>query len=94
MCSVLGAGAECGAPRALGDGGDGLLRPAALEDEIYSTLGLLVIPPEIRTGDDEIDAAWRGTLPTLVSRNDILGDLHMHTVWSDGRDSVEAMVDI
>jgi DNA polymerase (family 10) len=74
-------------------GHDGQLRPAAVEDEIYSALALPCIPPEIRTGDDEIDAAHRGTLPALVSRNDIRGDLHMHTTFSDGHDSVEAMVE-
>jgi DNA polymerase (family 10) len=74
-------------------GHDGQLRPAAVEDEIYSALALPCIPPEIRTGDDEIDAAQRGALPTLVSRSDIRGDLHMHTTWSDGRDSIEAMVE-
>jgi DNA polymerase (family 10) len=74
-------------------GHDGQLRPAATENDIYATLGLPCIPPEIRTGDDEIDAATRGALPALVSRRDICGDLHMHTTWSDGRDSVEAMVE-
>jgi DNA polymerase (family 10) len=74
-------------------GHDGQLRPAAVEDEIYSTLALPCIPPEIRTGDIEIDAARRGALPTLVSQGDIRGDLHMHTTWSDGRDSIEAMVE-
>jgi DNA polymerase (family X) len=74
-------------------GHDGQLRPAALEDEIYAALALPCIPPEIRTGDDEIDAAQRGLLPTLVSRSDIRGDLHMHTTWSDGRDSIDAMVE-
>jgi DNA polymerase (family 10) len=74
-------------------GHDGQLRPAALEDEIYAALALPCIPPEIRTGDDEIDAAQRGVLPTLVSRSDIRGDLHMHTTWSDGRDSIDAMIE-
>jgi DNA polymerase (family X) len=74
-------------------GHDGHVRPAATEDDIYASLGLPCIPPEIRAGDDEIDAAKRGALPTLVSRRDICGDLHMHTTWSDGRDSVEAMVE-
>ena len=71
---------------------DGALRPAASEDDIYRTIGLPPIPPEIRNGDDEIAAALRGELPTLVSPDAILGDLHMHSTWSDGRDSIEAMV--
>jgi DNA polymerase (family 10) len=65
---------------------------AASEEEIYAALGLPPIAPEIRNGDDEIAAAQKGTLPTLVARADIRGDLHMHTNWSDGRDSTEAMV--
>jgi DNA polymerase (family 10) len=70
-----------------------LLAPAATEDEVYSRIDLPFIPPEIRSGDDEIRAAQEGRLPHLVSRADIRGDLHMHSVWSDGRDSIEAMVD-
>jgi len=69
-----------------------LERPAATEEEIYDSLGLPFIPPEIRNGDQEVEAARAGTLPTLISRADIRGDLHMHSVWSDGRDSIEAMV--
>jgi len=71
---------------------DGTLRASATEDEIYATLGLPFIPPEIRNGAEEIEAARNGTLPTLLSRTDIRGDLHMHTDFSDGRDTVEAMV--
>ena len=71
----------------------GALRPAATEEEIYAALGLPAIPPEIRNGDDEVTRASLGTLPTLVARNDIRGDLHMHSTWSDGRDSIEGMVE-
>jgi DNA polymerase (family 10) len=73
---------------------DGTRRPAATEDDIYAALGLPTIPAEIRHGDNEIAAALAGTLPALVTREDIRGDLHMHTMWSDGRDSVAAMVDM
>ena len=69
-----------------------LFAPAATEDEVYARLGLPFIPPEIRNGDDEVRAAREGGLPHLVARGDIRGDLHMHTSWSDGRDSVEMMV--
>src|SRR5439155_4203772 len=55
-------------------------------------LGLACIPPEIRNGEDEVDQAAGGPLPTLVNRHDIRGDLHPHTMWSDGRDSIDAMV--
>lgn len=73
---------------------DGTLHPAATEDEIYAALGLPCIPPEIRNGDDEISVAARGELPTLVTRRDIRGDLHMHSTWSDGRDPIGAMVEM
>jgi len=71
---------------------DGSLHPAPTEEDLYHALGMPPIPPEIRNGDDEVDAASRGELPALVTRNDIRGDLHMHSVWSDGRDTIEAMV--
>jgi DNA polymerase (family X) len=69
-----------------------LFAPAATEEEVYARIGLPFVPPEIRNGDDEIRAAIEGTLPALVSRADIRGDLHMHSSWSDGRDSIEAMI--
>jgi DNA polymerase (family X) len=64
---------------------------AAHEDEIYAALGLPFIPPEIRHGDQEVEAARTGALPTLISQADIRGDLHMHSTWSDGHDSIELM---
>lgn len=72
---------------------DGALRPAPTEADIYSALGLPWVPPEIRQGDDEIAVAARGELPVFVAPEDIRGDLHMHSTYSDGRDSVDAMVD-
>ncbi len=66
---------------------------AGTEEDIYAALGLPFIPAEIREGMDEIGAARAGRLPALVSRRDIRGDLHMHTEWSDGRDSVATMVE-
>lgn len=71
---------------------DGTARPAATEEEIYAALGLSFVPPELRQGEGEIIAAESGTLPALLTREDIRGDLHMHSHWSDGRDSIEAMV--
>ncbi len=77
---------------------DGLSPPSggppvgASEDEIYAALDMPCIPPEIRNGEDEIPLARQGSLPQLVSRRDIRGDLHMHTHWSDGRDSCDEMV--
>jgi DNA polymerase (family 10) len=65
---------------------------APTEEALYEHLGLSFIPPELREGAGEIAAAERGELPALVSELDIRGDLHMHSTWSDGRDSIEAMV--
>jgi DNA polymerase (family X) len=70
---------------------EGHLIPAAVEEDVYARLGLPCIPAEIRTGEDEMQAAAADTLPRLLSRRDIRGDLHMHTQWSDGRDSIDAM---
>ncbi len=66
--------------------------PCATEEELYTGLDLQWIPAEIRNGEDELRAAETGTLPRLIDRRDIRGDLHLHTDYSDGRDSVEAMV--
>jgi DNA polymerase (family 10) len=72
---------------------EGTLQPAASEEELFAAVGLPFVAPELREGEDEIDAAVRRALPRLVTRADIRGDLHMHTEWSDGRDSVAAMVE-
>jgi DNA polymerase (family 10) len=61
------------------------------EEEVYGALGLDWIPPEIREGQGEIDLAQQHALPRLVTLDDIRGDLHIHTGWSDGRDSAEEM---
>lgn len=61
------------------------------EEELYSNLELPYIPPELREHGDEVATAERGELPTLVSAIHIRGDLHMHTTWSDGRDTLEMM---
>lgn len=61
------------------------------EAEIYETLGLAWIPPELRENQGEIDAAASGTLPQLIELADIRGDLHMHTTESDGRATLEEM---
>ena len=55
-------------------------------------LDLPFIAPELREGADEIAAAERGILPHLISDGHIRGDLHMHSTWSDGRDTIEDMV--
>lgn len=66
--------------------------PTPSEEALYRHLELPFIPPELREGEDEIEAAERGALPLLVSELHIRGDLHMHSTWSDGRDSIESMV--
>lgn len=61
------------------------------EEEVYRAVGLPVIPPELRENRGEIEAAAAGRLPTLVTQEDIRGDLHCHTRATDGHDSLEAM---
>jgi DNA polymerase (family 10) len=63
------------------------------EEEIYAKLKLDFIPPEIRENTGEIEAAEQHRLPNLVRREDIKGDLHMHTTASDGKCSIEEMAD-
>jgi DNA polymerase (family 10) len=62
------------------------------EAGVYQALGMAYIPPELRSGLDEIDRALAGTLPALLDASDLRGDFHMHCTWSDGRDSLEAMI--
>ncbi len=65
----------------------------ATEDEIYSTLGMQTPPPEIREDWGEIELAMEHKIPELVSIEDIKGDFHMHTNWSDGLNTLEEMVE-
>jgi DNA polymerase (family X) len=61
------------------------------ETDIYRSLGLPYIPPELREDEGEIEAAAAGKLPHLVTLEDIGGMTHCHTVYSDGRNSIEEM---
>ena len=62
------------------------------EAELYATLGLPFIPPELREYEGEIEAALAGTLPSdLVRVDDVRGMVHCHTRWSDGRNTIEEM---
>ncbi|MDD2553782.1 MAG: DNA polymerase/3'-5' exonuclease PolX [Desulfotomaculaceae bacterium] len=62
------------------------------EQEIYSSLGLPYIPPELREDRGEIEAAAQDLLPRLVELEDIKGDLHLHTDWSDGLSTIEQVI--
>ena len=62
------------------------------EDDIYAALGMDWIPPELREDHGEIDAALAHSLPALVTVEDLKGDLHAHSDWTDGRDTLAAMV--
>lgn len=62
------------------------------EAEVYERLGYQFIPPELRENSGELEAARNGSLPKLVELGDVKGDLHCHTTWSDGRDTLEQMV--
>jgi DNA polymerase (family X) len=63
------------------------------EEEMYRALKLPYIPPELREDTGEIDAALAGTLPDLIALEDIRGDLHVHTKWSDGSHDLDTVVD-
>ena len=62
------------------------------EKDIYEILGMEWIPPELRENTGEIEAALQRKLPKLIDIKDIKGDLHIHTKWSDGLDSIENVV--
>lgn len=63
------------------------------EEEIYESLGLDYIPPELREDRGEIEAARGGDLPALVEVEDLRGDLHVHSTWSDGASTIRQMAD-
>jgi DNA polymerase (family 10) len=74
----------------------GLFRGARLiaartEEEVYKALGLTWIPPELREDGGEVELAQRGRLPAILEPKDIRGDLQVHTNWTDGSASIEAM---
>ena len=61
------------------------------EQEIFDSVNLPYVAPELREDQGEIEAAQEGKLPSLVELKDIKGDLHVHTNWSDGNNTVEEM---
>jgi DNA polymerase (family 10) len=81
---------EYGVFRVIPDGGDTRIA-GETEEDIYAALGLDWIAPELREMRGEIAAAASHTLPRLVERGDLRGDLHMHTTESDGKDDIRGM---
>jgi DNA polymerase (family 10) len=72
---------------------DNTIVASATEQEIYNALDLDYIPPELRENCGEIEAAAKHTLPQLITRADIRGDVHMHTFESDGVNSIREMAE-
>lgn len=70
-----------------------MIKKIRTEEEIYSYLGLDFIPPELREGRGEIEAAAKKELPVLMNWEDIKGVFHIHTNFSDGLDSIEELVE-
>ncbi len=71
---------------------DGMRIGGRREGEIYTAVGLPFIPPELREDGGEFEAAEEGELPRLLTVEEIRGDLHVHTNWSDGAHDLEAVV--
>lgn len=67
--------------------------PLDTEEKIYNALGLSYIPPELREDMGEVEAAEKGELPQLVEISDIKGIFHIHTVFSDGSETIEKMAE-
>ncbi|MBT4125283.1 MAG: DNA polymerase/3'-5' exonuclease PolX [Chloroflexi bacterium] len=74
------------------DAGDGSVVDVQSEEDLYSRLGLDFVPPEMRENSGELEIAAKHELPKMVTLDDIRGDLHSHTNWSDGRYPMEDMV--
>ena len=80
------------------DPGEGTWIAGREEEDVYAAVGLAWIPPEMREDRGEIEAAVKSSgkkskLPKLIRQEDLRGDLHMHSTWSDGRNSIEEMVE-
>jgi len=81
-----------GNPATASGQGEGVWIAGREEADVYAAVGLAWIPPELREDRGEIEAAAAGRLPRLIEVADLRGDLQMHSTWSDGRDTLEAMV--
>jgi len=64
------------------------------EKEVYRAIGLPWIPPEMRTNKGEIEAALKGKLPKIIAYDDVRGDLHCHSSWDGGANSIEEMAEV
>ena len=87
---------HCAALRELADRrglGDPFALPFDEEADLYAALGLPTIPPELREGRGEVAAALAGRLPRLIARDDLRGDLHSHSTWSDGGATIAQMAE-
>lgn len=72
---------------------DGSLVPVSSEADLYAALGMQEVPPELREDQGEVEAALAGSLPQLVEASQVRGFIHLHTAWSDGKDSIAAMAE-
>lgn len=72
---------------------DGSPVASASEEEIYAALGMDWIPPELRENQGELEAAAEHRLPRLIEESDVLGDVHMHTQETDGRNTIREMAE-
>jgi DNA polymerase (family 10) len=70
---------------------DGRRLAGETEDDVYAAVGCVWIPPELREGRGEIELAAAGPVPELVRLQDLRGDLHTHSNWSDGRNEIAVM---
>ena len=73
--------------------GKGKLLASKTEEDVYKKLGMEWIPPEIRNGTDEINAALEGKLPKLIEYGELKGDLQVQTDWTDGDHSIKEMAE-
>ncbi|MEN3334458.1 MAG: polymerase [Blastocatellia bacterium] len=87
------AGASGGRQRKTKATGNSSRLPLHSEEEFYSALGLEFIAPELREGLGEVAAARDHRLPELIRIDDMRGDFHMHTTWSDGQNSIREMIE-